>query len=806
LAVFEAFLCLLEAIARDRTLVLLLDDVERADPSTWELLHYFARNAPRSAVLIVLAVRVGQSARETAAPLTPLLKDELATELRLRPLAKAELGTLAAQTLGPDAAQAALAEWLFERTGGNALFAVALLDDLAVDPAARQVPVSVQAHIESMAAGLDADARALLEIAAVLGHSFRLRTIARLMSTDATRRLDELSRRGLLREVDRDGATSYEFAHPLMQEVVYESIGRARRRELHEHVARVLTDEPIAVRAYHAARGALAGDVMALALIRDAAREAERAEAHHEALQFLDAARQLIDPGSDGYRGVLDEIGWQAGEAADHVAGVPALRELLRLETSDRDRAVVHVRLSSLLSASAGDLGSAEREASEAVRLFETAGAHDQLAAATNELAWIRGERGDLAAQIAGSQDALRRAEQTGDERSRLHSLGSLGYALAISGRSVEAVTALGRSLEIAKTLDDRGQVGWHTGALCLALLIAGRVGEAAAIADRFVEGAPTISSVARQHRALLNLLLGRWEPALDDCRAAQAMHPGEMPVHAAWTLAIAGLIEVAQDRGPTARRHLAQSDRMYATKDFYCFAPMHHWLSGYAQALEGDPRGGRERLVGARSRLAEMDAAGIEMLMLPDLVEVLVDAADLTGAASAAERAATLAERMGTGISAANAAYCAAIVRSARSRAEAEKMLRAAVDDAERTGLRFLRARALARLADVVDGAARVQTLTDAARAFAELPARRLEQRVIADLRASGSQGRRSAQAVGDLTAREREVVALVRSGLANREIADRLHLSERTIETHLAHIYGKLGIGGRRELVTEG
>ena len=61
---------------------------------------------------------------------------------------------------------------------------------------------------------------------------------------------------------------------------------------------------------------------------------------------------------------------------------------------------------------------------------------------------------------------------------------------------------------------------------------------------------------------------------------------------------------------------------------------------------------------------------------------------------------------------------------------------------------------------------------------------------------------GRRSAQAVGELTAREKEVAALVRTGLGNREIAERLHLSERMIEKHLAHVYSKLGIEGRREL----
>ncbi len=82
------------------------------------------------------------------------------------------------------------------------------------------------------------------------------------------------------------------------------------------------------------------------------------------------------------------------------------------------------------------------------------------------------------------------------------------------------------------------------------------------------------------------------------------------------------------------------------------------------------------------------------------------------------------------------------------------------------------------------------------------DLSATRYEERVLAELRGLGAAGRRSAQAVGDLTAREKEVVALARTGLGNREIAARLHLSERTVETHLAHIYSKLGVEGRREL----
>jgi DNA-binding CsgD family transcriptional regulator len=500
---------------------------------------------------------------------------------------------------------------------------------------------------------------------------------------------------------------------------------------------------------------------------------------------------------------VLDEIGWQAAEAGEHATGVEALRELLTLRVAAHERAMVHMRLASLLSSGPGELDVAAIEANEAVRLFASADAEEQLAAALNELAWISGEQGDLTAQLQGSSDALRRAEALGDETLTLHALGSIGYALTGQGRGDDAVKALERGRAIAIRRADMLQSAWHTGSLGLALFFAGRVDEATRLLDSALDPGPAASAIPYMNRALLNWFLGRWELVLADHRAVQALHPGSLPAFAAWTASLAGLVELALRQDAAGERHLEQGSRLYAKSDFYWLGALHNWIAGTARALAGDLNAAALLFARARDRASSMGAIAIEAIVLPDLAEVRVDAGDITGAADAAARARHLADTLATTFAKAQASYSEGVVRLAQGKAsESRDALRSAADLAGSSGLRYLQARSLERLARASQSADRVRHSTESARLYAAIGATRFEERVLAELRGLGAAGRRSAQAVGELTAREREVAALVRSGLGNREIAERLDLSERTVETHLAHIYGKLGIEGRREL----
>jgi hypothetical protein len=155
--------------------------------------------------------------------------------------------------------------------------------------------------------------------------------------------------------------------------------------------------QPLAMRAYHAARGALPGDVPALDLVIAAARDAEERQLHRQAVGLLQCALSLTPAPMPERARLLDELAWQAGCVGDHVAGVPALLELEALVRGDADAmAGAKMRLASLLAWGPGDLDAAHRAVGEAIEILESAGAGVRHAAALNEPAWIDGARGDL--------------------------------------------------------------------------------------------------------------------------------------------------------------------------------------------------------------------------------------------------------------------------------------------------------------------------------------------------------------------------------------------------------------------------
>jgi DNA-binding CsgD family transcriptional regulator len=144
----------------------------------------------------------------------------------------------------------------------------------------------------------------------------------------------------------------------------------------------------------------------------------------------------------------------------------------------------------------------------------------------------------------------------------------------------------------------------------------------------------------------------------------------------------------------------------------------------------------------------------------------------------------------------------CRGLVAAAREAIdEAASLLQQAVAQHEEVGDPFGRARALLGLGIVrrrarQKRAARV-AISDALGGFEQLGAATWVEKARAELGSIG--GRRREEG---LTAAELRVAALVAEGQTNREVAAALFLGERTVASHLTHIYAKLGVRSRTEL----
>ena len=193
---------------------------------------------------------------------------------------------------------------------------------------------------------------------------------------------------------------------------------------------------------------------------------------------------------------------------------------------------------------------------------------------------------------------------------------------------------------------------------------------------------------------------------------------------------------------------------------------------------------------------------------VLADLAEAAAacDRADI--ARDAAGRLTTAAEAIGYDLYRGLAALSRAWVDLASARPAADAAARA-VELLGATGCRLFYGRALDTLGRALPRSERpeaVRSLEEAARIFEGCGARWRLDRTLGTLAGLGSRGKRAAAAVTgpeSLTGRERQVARLAAQGHTVRQIAERLYISARTVETHLANVYAKLGVTSKADLV---
>lgn len=312
----------LEVLTRERTLVLVLEDLQWSDPSTIDLIAYLARRREPARLLVIATFR---PADVTDHPLERARQELHASteEVRLAPLSPADVQAYVDARFGaaPRDQMRRLAARVHERTDGNALFMVDMVNDLvaqealvwrdggwrvqgSITQATSRVPPGLRELIARRLDRLTPAMRAALEVASIVGDEFAVPAVAAAIDEPpehVEEVFEKLAAQGMLvgdagvaEMPDGTLAGRYRFLHALYRHVLYDGIGAARRMRLHRAIG--LREEAAGGRAAELAMHfERAGDhARALAYHERAGSAALERHAPHEAAAHFGAALEAL--------------------------------------------------------------------------------------------------------------------------------------------------------------------------------------------------------------------------------------------------------------------------------------------------------------------------------------------------------------------------------------------------------------------------------------------------------------------------------------------------------------------------------
>ena len=743
--------------------VAVIEDLHWADEATIDLLSFLGRRLGRVPALLLATYRDDEVADDH--PLRMVLGD-LATQratrrMRLPPLTEEAVRALAGSR-DIDAAE------LHRVSGGNPFYVSEIL--AAGWPS---VPPTVRDAVGGRLARASDGARRAVETAAVNGARVD-RSLLNWLLADAGASADEVMATGILVP---DG-TGLRFRHELVRMAVEAGIAPHRETELHARVLAALEeggDADPAMLAHHAEG---AGDARAvLQHAPEAARRSAALGAHREAAaqyeRALRNAQNIAKPTMAAlHEGLADEYAlldrWEDAERARRSALA------LRRELGDPERVGANLRILSttLWRLCRGE--ESEQAAEEAATVLETLPPGKELAWAYGNLAATGMRKGR---HDPGTLGYLRNAQRIGEEHGyqevTCFALNSTGLGLVDRGK--DGMRQIEQSLRLA--LD--GDLPEHAGRAYSSLMEVCTKLHRFTVSDRYYdeglaycEGREmgVFSMCVNGWRARSLVLTGRWDEAVEIC-AQMLASPGISPVNQLNPLCVLGTIRGR--RGQDGAWELLDQALRYAegTGEPPWIAPVRAARTELRR-LEGRPDlAAAEAAAGYDQTAGRIDPWTLGSLAiwlarlgvrtdLPSLPEpyALEIAGDHRGAAAAWNR-------IGRG-------YDAALSWLA---------------SADEAGLR----EALAALDSL------------GARVAAAAARRRMKEAGVKAIPRGPRPATRSAPA--GLTEREQEVLALLADGLPDREISERLFISERTVHHHVSAVLSKIGVSSRTAAARE-
>ncbi len=819
--VVDALVDLVETLALQAPLVIGLDDLQWADPSSLLTLGAIGQRLTYLPVAVIGCFR--------PSPRVPQLQRVLATlaagdsrVLPLRRLPDEAVVELVADAVAAEPGPGLLRE--LDAAGGNPLFLIELLGaiqqegalhltDERADLTELTVPQSLRDTILRRLAFLPEKTMHSLQIASVLGTSFTLTELSvGTASTvvDLSHSLEE----AITSRVLADDGSRLRFRHDLIRDAIYDSLPGSVRLALHREIGQRLgaAGAPAQQVAAHLARGASPGDTAAIGWMRNAAREVS-SRSPDIAADLLERALSLMDPLDRSRDDTLAEQARNLMAAGRVSQSESACRALL-----DRPHAP---ELEGPLRTCLGQVLLTSGRPAEALGQLELGGADPRLDAAgrASALGWAcicHMWLGELDEAIAVAEEGLELGESAGHAMTGAIATAMFGVVAQLRGELPDAVRHIEEAVRRAEKSPGKRAFGYPVHAPEASILIElDRLEDARHALDAGTRISEELGLRWHQpsysmNRAVERFTAGEWDDAISEAEAGVelSLETGEsyslIISHSvlSWIWLHRNDISRAEAAADAAVGLLAETGARYR-------AP---WAE-LAQALLLEARGDTS---GAFLALAESwDHCGalgqrLEYRVLgPDLIRLAVAAGDSKRAGAVAAEVTRLAAQSPVPSITAVALRCqglatgdpAQLLASVNAYSASPRRLEAALAH-EDAGTALLHRGSAGEARPLLDEALRI---------FEHLEAQRDLARVEATLRAAGirrmRKHRRDRPSHGwqSLTPAEQTVAQLVAEGLSNPQIGDRLYVSRRTVQTHLAHVFTKLELTSRSQLAAE-
>jgi DNA-binding CsgD family transcriptional regulator len=796
----------LRILSGSEPLAVAVDDAQWLDRPSARVLEFCCRRLQREPVSILLTSRTDDP---VPLGLDRALPPDRVGRMQLGPLSLGAIGEIVRSRLGAALPRSALTR-LYEACAGNPFYALEYARALADHPHACltnepiPIPQSLGTLVRSRVRRLTPDARRVGQLVAASSDPRERLIRAACDDGESWAAIDRAIDAGL---IERDGDV-LRFTHPLLRSVLYGDMPLDERRQMHQRLAAAA--EGIEECAWHLALSADRPNEEIAGIIDSAAAHAALRGAPEEAAALAEQAARLTPAcRSELARGRMVH----AADCRFRAGDIARSRELIESAVSaypaGPPRASLLLRLATIYYHQSGwplaeqTFRQAAEEAPDDPALY----AH-----AEQELAFARLVAGDLPGASRLAQASLRSAEQAADPRLVAHSLARVAVFEFLRGHGVRLdLLDRAEALDVTASSEPPARLPRLDPSLVRGLVLkwCDRLDEARPrLADRYRyaidRGEEASLPFLLYHFSELECWAGNWEAAedyaLEACRVAEESRQHTMRPATLYSLAL-----VRAHRGEVQQaRELA--DEALALCDRTGNVPVRSMVLSVLGFIAGsldDAHAAHSHL----SSLAEVaSAVGLGepsvVKFLPDEIEALAALGEMSRAWALTRQLEDQGKSLGRPWALATAARCSAYLGAldgdlGRARTACDQ----ALSEHERLPMPFELGRTLLVKGMIERRASHLPT----ARAALD-QALGIFRHLGAPLWAAKASRELSAIAVrtpmDGLTETERRLAALIAQGRTNREVAAAMFVTENTVQTHLRHIFQKLGVRSRTEL----